>query len=279
MSRAMVEEASDSEPELAVPDPDDEDIDDFIESDIVRRRRQGASLPFGQQGLPQGLAQQQQPQQQPAPFAQQVHPSQLQHDQFKGFQSLYPVYFDVTRSRAEGRRVAASLAVRDPLARDIAAACSSLGLPTLLEQDKTHPKDWANPGRVKVGLAQSNIANKHRLFHLVADHLQRHPTTEQSAGLRVRMPGVPELQPPLDKPYPRPAVPRGWKMGSLVPYLSPAMTGGGVSENLIKDMMKEMQSGADPMAALMAGQQPGPASASAGAPTKKKKDKKGKGKA
>ncbi|KJZ80349.1 hypothetical protein HIM_00199 [Hirsutella minnesotensis 3608] len=56
------------------------------------------------------------------------------------------------------------------------------------------------------------------------------------------------------------------------------MTGGGVSENLFKDMMKEMQSGGDPMAALMAGQQ-----AAAGADDapagKKKKDKKGKGKA
>ncbi|PHH66844.1 hypothetical protein CDD81_5976 [Ophiocordyceps australis] len=278
MSRAMVEEASDSEPELAVPDPDDEDIDDFVESDIVRRRREGASVASGQAGLPQRLAQQQQqPRQQPQHPG--PSPPQLRQEQFKGFQSLYPVYFDVTRSRAEGRRIAASLAVRDPLARDIAAACSNLGLATLLEQDKTHPKDWANPGRVKVGLAQSNIANKHRLLHLVASHLQRHPTTEQSAGLRVRMPGAPELQPPLGQPYPRPAVPRGWKMGSLVPYLSPAMTGGGVSENLIKDMMKEMQGGADPMAALMAGQQAGAASGTAGAPTKKKKDKKGKGKA
>ena len=30
-------------------------------------------------------------------------------------------------------------------------------------------------------------------------------------------------------------------MGELLPYYSPAMTGGGVSENFLKDMMKEMQ--------------------------------------
>ncbi|KEY68821.1 hypothetical protein S7711_10381 [Stachybotrys chartarum IBT 7711] len=28
----------------------------------------------------------------------------------------------------------------------------------------------------------------------------------------------------------------GWKMGELLPYLSPAMTGGGVSKNLFKVM-------------------------------------------
>lgn len=30
-------------------------------------------------------------------------------------------------------------------------------------------------------------------------------------------------------------------MGSILPYYSPAMTGGGVSENFFKDMMAEMQ--------------------------------------
>ncbi|CAI0653648.1 unnamed protein product, partial [Colletotrichum noveboracense] len=79
------------------------------------------------------------------------------------------------------------------------------------------------------------------------------------------------------KPWPKPAVPRGWKMGDLLPYFSPAMTGGGVSENLFKDMMKEMQGGGDPMAALM-GQAAGGGGGS-GAEEKASKKKKGKGKA
>jgi signal recognition particle subunit SRP19 len=65
--------------------------------------------------------------------------------------------------------------------------------------------------------------------------------------------------------------------------VSPAMTGGGVSENLFKDMMKEMQGGSDPMAALQnaAGRAvTGGGSGGAAAEEKKgKKDKKGKGKA
>jgi len=38
-----------------------------------------------------------------------------------------------------------------------------------------------------------------------------------------------------------PAVPRGWKVGSILPLHSPAMSGGGVSENFLKEMMQEMQ--------------------------------------
>lgn len=172
-------------------------------------------------------------------------------------------------------------AVKDPLAREIANACSRLGLPTLLEPDKVHPKDWSNPGRVKVGLKKNpsaKINNKHHLFILISKHLQENPTEDDSIGLRVRMGG--QLQPEQGKPYPRPAVPRGWKMGERLPYMSGAMTGGGVSENLFGDMMKEMQGGGDPMSALMGGgAAPGGAIEGEAAGGKKKKDKKKKGKA
>lgn len=42
-------------------------------------------------------------------------------------------------------------------------------------------------------------------------------------------------------PIPAPAVPRGWKMNSILPLHSPALSGGGVSENILKDMMAEIQ--------------------------------------
>lgn len=44
-----------------------------------------------------------------------------------------------------------------------------------------------------------------------------------------------------EKPVPSPNPPRGWKMGSILPLHSPALTGGGVSDNPFKDAMKEMQ--------------------------------------
>ncbi|KAL7822566.1 signal recognition particle, Sec65/Srp19 subunit [Trichoderma gracile] len=299
MSHPRIEEVSDSDPDM-ISDPEEVDLDDFTESDILRAR-----VPSTQQ---QPQQQQQFPTSNDAAAAaaamQMLNPlsssssssgpqtstlpASADRSAYNSFQCLYPVYFDASRSRAEGRRVSAALAVKNPLAREIANACSRLRLQTLLEPEKIHPKDWANPGRVKVGLKKSSgsggsgIKNKHHLYVLVAKHLQENPTTEDSPGLRLRFGG--QVQPPEGKPYPKPAVPRGWKMGEYLPYLSAAMTGGGVSENLFKDMMKEMQGGADPMAALMASQGGGAGGMMGGGGAedgakKKKKDKKGKGKA
>ena len=67
-------------------------------------------------------------------------------EKFKRFQCVYPLYFDTTRSRAQGRRVGKAQAVANPLARDIVDAISGLGLKALFEPGKLHPKDWSNPG-------------------------------------------------------------------------------------------------------------------------------------
>lgn len=74
----------------------------------------------------------------------------------KTWQCLYPVYFDNTRSRAQGRKVGSKLAVSNPLARDIVDAVQMLGLKLGFEGDKLHPKDWANPGRVRVNLRRDD---------------------------------------------------------------------------------------------------------------------------
>lgn len=75
----------------------------------------------------------------------------------KHFQCLYPVYFDKTRSRAEGRKVGIELATENPLARDIVDAVQMLGLNVGFEPEKLHPKDWANPGRVRVMLKDEMV--------------------------------------------------------------------------------------------------------------------------
>lgn len=62
------------------------------------------------------------------------------------------MYFDKSRTRAEGRKVSSKLAVQNPLAREIVDAVQMLGLRTGLEPEKIHPKDWANPGRVRAML-------------------------------------------------------------------------------------------------------------------------------
>jgi len=83
------------------------------------------------------------------------------------------------------------------------------------------------------------------------------------------------MPPPKEK-VPPPAIPRGFKIGSILPLHSPALSGGGVSENFFKDMMAEMggqlPEGMQGMA-NMAGMGGG-AAGGGGAAQKKVKDKK-----
>ncbi len=285
MSRqALIEEVEDSDD--AFSDPSEDDIDDFDDSDILQKKTpssQAVTVPPVQQ-----LQQLQQQTQRPGVLRQEISGGANQPPpDYGSFPALYPIYFDKARSRAEGRRVSRSLAIDNPLARDIVDACAALRLRTIFEPTKTHPKDWANPGRVKVDLKGASpgaaaIHGKHHLYILVAGFLADHPTTEASAGLRETVRGAPP-PPPRDEPYPRPAVPRGWKLPALVPYLSPAMTGGGVSENLFQDVMKEMQgaAGAGGAAGLPDMRQAMAAlgGAGGGSASDAKKSKKGKGKA
>ncbi|RYP74480.1 hypothetical protein DL771_002954 [Monosporascus sp. 5C6A] len=240
MAHARIEEVSDSD----LSDPSEGDIDDFVESDIMRKIEPKKPPTTTQPGTSSRAP----PLVNPAHAPPQV--PQVQASDIKDYQCIYPVYFDATRTRAEGRRVPASLAVANPLAREIATACAQLRLQPVFEAHRAHPKDWANPGRVKVPLKRlrlaaqsSQVKNKHHLYVLVARHLRANPMTERSDALRsVRVPGLAAPGPGDDgAPWPRPAVPRGWKIGELLPSYSAAMTGGGVSENAFKDMMKEMQ--------------------------------------
>ncbi|KAL1959472.1 hypothetical protein VTO42DRAFT_1917 [Malbranchea cinnamomea] len=257
-----VEEVSDS-------DPDDMDPADFDPRNIIS--------PADTQNFSSSSFSSQRPPRSAATAAPPLTGSRVQvtsppgpRDIPKSWLCLYPVYFDKTRTRAEGRRVSRKLAVENPLAREIVDAVQMLGLRVGFEGDKLHPKDWANPGRVRVCMRSEDgrvlnngIKNKHHLYILVARWLQAHPTTEESP-FRLRVRGLPVP----DKPLPPPPAPRGWKIGTILPIHSPAVTGGGVSENPLKEAMMEMrQYGLG-----------GDAAGSDGGEGKKKKDKK-KGKA
>ncbi|KAF0371058.1 signal recognition particle, SRP19 subunit [Gigaspora margarita] len=71
---------------------------------------------------------------------------------YKTWVCLYPVYFDSTKTHQEGRRVVRELAVPNPLAKDLAESIKILGLSCVFEPHKTHPRNWINPGRVRVQL-------------------------------------------------------------------------------------------------------------------------------
>jgi len=66
----------------------------------------------------------------------------------KGECILYPCYFNAAYSRAEGRRVPRSLAVKGPGAGDLERALKRLGI-ACEAQEQQHPAHWArHEGRV-----------------------------------------------------------------------------------------------------------------------------------
>ncbi|KAF1811731.1 signal recognition particle, SRP19 subunit [Eremomyces bilateralis CBS 781.70] len=157
----------------------------------------------------------------------------------KTWTCLYPIYFDASRSRGEGRMVGREHAVANPLAREIAEGAFRMGLQCELEAQKSHPKDWANPGRVRVKFEDGDkgVKNKHHLLLKIAAWLQQNPTTDRTP-FKLPVPGATPKEPNPEVP-----TPRGWKINKILPLHSPAVTGGGVSDNLFKDMMAEMQEG------------------------------------
>jgi hypothetical protein len=104
------------------------------------------------------------------------------------------------------------------------------------------------------------------LYQKVALYLIAHPTQPETP-LKVPVPGM-----PFDGKVPKPpVVPRGWKMGEILPLHSPALSGPGVTEDVFSQMMEGMG---------MGGLTGGPSGAPTGAPQiaekKEKKEKKGK---
>jgi len=64
---------------------------------------------------------------------------------------LWPMYFDASLSRLEGRKVPKKNAIEKPLAENIAKAAKSLGLNPVLEKQSVHPSTpWKQDGRVLV---------------------------------------------------------------------------------------------------------------------------------
>jgi signal recognition particle subunit SRP19 len=163
-------------------------------------------------------------------------------EEFKHWHVIYPVYFDKAKSHSEGRRVPIQLAVENPLAQTITAACKSLGVRALWEVAKCHPKDWANPGRVRVELREGGPAkNKRHLYRLVAQFLQDHPPTDKTpfeSPLFQSYANNPEVSLP-DKTTPL-AVPTGWKLNEILPLNSRAIGGGEQSEEMMKQMQQQM---------------------------------------
>ncbi|PPQ91234.1 hypothetical protein CVT25_000089 [Psilocybe cyanescens] len=99
---------------------------------------------------------------------------------YKNWSCIYPIYIDAKRPYGRGqRRIERAKSLWFPLSKDIADAASHLGLGTLHEVNKAHPRDWENPGRVRVQwkkdgrLVNPAIKTKKQLLEMICFYLQR----------------------------------------------------------------------------------------------------------
>ena len=71
---------------------------------------------------------------------------------------VWPIYFDKSLSRLNGRKVSKKYAVDKPTSEDIAKAAKSLGLNPILEKDAAHPsRYWRKEGRILIDKKDSKI--------------------------------------------------------------------------------------------------------------------------
>jgi signal recognition particle subunit SRP19 len=85
---------------------------------------------------------------------------------------LWPEYFDISRSRAEGRKVAKERAVPSPTLDMLVLAVKHLGLQHKAEPDKSYPGAWhEKKGRVLV----ERTLPKTLLMDKVGQHLKKMP--------------------------------------------------------------------------------------------------------
>jgi signal recognition particle subunit SRP19 len=70
---------------------------------------------------------------------------------------LWPAYFDAARSRGEGRRVPADLAVEEPAVDEVASAVQQVGYDATIERGKAYPRNpRTESGRVLVDVEDAN---------------------------------------------------------------------------------------------------------------------------
>ena len=81
---------------------------------------------------------------------------------------IYPIYFDKSVSRLNGRKISKKNAVDKPKLEDISKAAKSLNLNPVLEKEIAHPsRNWKKEGRILVDKKDS----KSKLLLQIANRL------------------------------------------------------------------------------------------------------------
>ncbi|KAJ1721427.1 signal recognition particle subunit [Coemansia erecta] len=120
---------------------------------------------------------------------------------------LYPLYFDKSRSLDGGRKVSLALAIYAPHGRQLLVAAKKAGFDVVYEPGKTHPRDFFNPGRVRVRLfdetsgrpVRPGVESRKKLLDVVVREMagvvmerEREPTLQDliDSGAMPMLPGM-----------------------------------------------------------------------------------------
>ncbi|KAF5336572.1 hypothetical protein D9611_006492 [Ephemerocybe angulata] len=108
-----------------------------------------------------------------------LDPSTFDMTPYKSWTCIYPIYLDAKRPYGTGqRRISRAKGLWWPLSKDITEASIRLGLGAIHEVTKSHPRDWENPGRVRVGwkkngkLVNPAITTKKQLLEMISFQIQ-----------------------------------------------------------------------------------------------------------
>ncbi|KAI7860894.1 signal recognition particle, SRP19 subunit [Circinella umbellata] len=125
---------------------------------------------------------------------------------YKNWVCVYPLYIDADKSQAKGRKVHKDIAVKNPHAYHMAIAVQQLGLSVVYE-GKKHPRDWGNPGRVRVQLFGPNkqamhatIKDRKTLMREIARRLPKvQETNEKPKNMVTPMTSLAEVEAIVDE--------------------------------------------------------------------------------
>ncbi|GAV28326.1 hypothetical protein PMKS-001797 [Pichia membranifaciens] len=95
-------------------------------------------------------------------------------------------------------------------------------IPAVFEPEKSHPQDWGNPGRVRLGLKYEHepthpvLKSKKQALAAIAEYMKNHPTTLKNVK---DLPGPPEL---MEGSWEASEIPKvkGFRMNTVVPMHS-----------------------------------------------------------
>ncbi len=88
---------------------------------------------------------------------------------------IYPVYFDMSRSRGQGRRVPRKLAVQTPSINELGQIVSTLGLTTETNLEVKYPRfHWVPSGLLLI--KRQEDLNKNALIRKIAVQLKKSRT-------------------------------------------------------------------------------------------------------